>query len=81
MTFEYLVLQVQSARVTFVNGQWIGRVPLEEAIKDTTKGFDGCPQVWEYLQSAGHDGWDLIAAHTAGSSGQEYQLLYMKRER
>ena len=76
--FEYLVCNVQQGRVTFVNGVWKGSVPLSEAA-GLTDPFQHCVQVWDYLRSAGEDGWELVAAVTHERADSSYDVLYLKR--
>ncbi len=75
--FSYQVCQQQSNRITFVNGVWIGTVPLRPS--DFAELYESCPESWDYLAAAGKDGWELVAALQAGSAENEYQLLYLKR--
>jgi len=80
--FKYRVCQTQMARVTFVNGRWQG-LQIENA--DACTLYNSCPMVWEYLDAAGRDGWELVAAPPdAGSQGVEGQpaanLLFLKKE-
>ena len=81
--FKYRVCQVQMARVTFVNGHWQG-LQIQEGI-DQAQLYNSCPMVWEYLDSAGRDGWELVtAAEQAISYGSEVanmaSLLFLKKE-
>ncbi len=80
--FKYRVCQTQLARVTFVNGRWQG-LQIENA--DAGMLYNSCPMVWEYLEAAGRDGWELVtAAPQAASSGGEVSnatsLLFLKKE-
>jgi hypothetical protein len=82
-TFKYRVCQTQMARVTYVNGQWQGLQVPEVAGADTV--FNSCPAVWEYLEAAGREGWELVtAAEYATSHGAEVSnivnLLFLKKE-
>ena len=82
-TFKYRVCQVQMARVTFVNGHWQG-LQIQEDI-DQAQLYNSCPMVWEYLDSAGRDGWELVAtAEQAVNYGPEIanttSLLFLKKE-
>src|SRR5947209_7232903 len=74
--FDYRVCQVQQSHVTFVNGEWQGRVPLSEAA-GASDPFASCPKVWDYLQRVGPDGWEIVAAAvrpaTTSLRGQEQQ--------
>ena len=81
-TFKYRVCQMQMSRVTFVNGQWQG-LQIQEGI-DQAQLYNSCPMVWEYLDSAGRDGWELVAtagqAVSYGEVGNATSLLFLKRE-
>ena len=84
MEFEYLVCQTQFSRVTFVNGAWQGAVALDSG--DTQKALDSCPSMWDYLNLAGRDGWELVTAINSAISSSETtpQLacqLFLKRQR
>jgi hypothetical protein len=76
--YEYQVCAVQYGRVTFVNGTWRGRVPMSE---DTSASLESCPNVWEYLQEAGGDGWELVAVITHPNERPDavQDMLYLKR--
>jgi hypothetical protein len=80
-SFKYRVCQLQMARVTFVNGHWQGLQVPEQS--NPAELYNSCPMVWEYLESAGRDGWELvsIAPHpeSAGPQGAS-NLLFLKRE-
>lgn len=80
--FKYRVCRTQRARVTFVNGRWQG-LQIDNASADTL--FNSCPMVWDYLDAAGRDGWELVnvASDTegrAGESSNSINLLYLKKE-
>ena len=61
---QYLVVQMQNGRVTFVNGNWIGT---EELSADrTAESLASCPWVWDYLQILGSEGWDMIGSTPTG---------------
>jgi hypothetical protein len=77
-SFDYQVCSVQYGRVTFVNGTWRGRAPMSE---DTTASLESCPNVWDYLQEAGRDGWELVAVVTHQQPQPEavQDTLYLKR--
>jgi hypothetical protein len=79
-TPEYQVCQVQQSRVTFANGRWLGEMPPDH--EDVQLAFSSCPAVWEYLNQAGAEGWDLVAVTTrAEPQGQVVDVLYLKRQR
>jgi hypothetical protein len=77
-SYEYQVCSVQYARVTFVNGTWRGRAAMSE---DTSASLESCPNVWDYLQEAGRDGWELVAVVTHPNQQQDtvQDMLYLKR--
>jgi len=74
--FAYQVCQQQANRITFVNGEWVGSVPLGSADSETS--LDACPNTWDYLAAAGKGGWELVAVLHAGSPENPFQLLYLK---
>jgi hypothetical protein len=81
-TFKYRVCQAQLARVTFVNGRWQGlQIPAES---NPAELYNSCPMVWEYLESAGRDGWELVAATSQldglSQSQSAASLLFLKKE-
>src|SRR5579863_7488400 len=57
--FEYRVCFVQGTRVTFVNGAWQGQKPMN--VDDAKTSVASCPEKYEYLATAGADGWELVA--------------------
>jgi hypothetical protein len=69
------------ARVTFVNGHWQGLQVPEQS--NPAELYNSCPMVWEYLESAGRDGWELVsvASQIDGmSSPGAANLLFLKKE-
>jgi hypothetical protein len=83
-TFKYRVCQMQMARVTYINGLWQG-LQVSEVAAGADTVFNTCPTVWEYLESAGSEGWELVtAAEYAVSHGAEVSnlvnLLFLKKE-
>lgn len=80
--FKYRVCQTQMARVTFVNGRWQG-LQIEHA--DAEMLYNSCPMVWDYLEAAGRDGWELIVAtphaiSRGGDISNATNLLFLKKE-
>jgi hypothetical protein len=70
------------ARVTFVNGRWQG-LQIENADMGTL--YNSCPMIWEYLEAAGRDGWELVssaphATSDAGGVSNTTNLLFLKKE-
>jgi hypothetical protein len=49
--------------------------------EDTSAALESCPNVWEYLQVAGRDGWELVATitHPAERPDAVQDMLYLKR--
>jgi hypothetical protein len=80
-SFKYRVCQTQMARVTFVNGHWQGLQIPEES--NPAELYNSCPMVWDYLESAGRDGWELVAVSAqADEMGgpTASNLLFLKKE-
>ena len=77
-TFKYRVCQTQAARVTFVNGRWQGLQIADGA--DARQLYNSCPMVWEYLESAGRDGWELVSAVPQHDAAGASNLLFLKKE-
>ena len=77
-SFDYQVCSVQYGRVTFVNGAWNGRAPMSG---DTNASLESCPNVWDFMQEAGRDGWELVAVVTHPQAQPEavQDTLYLKR--
>ena len=76
--YEYQVCQVQRARVTFVNGSWLGEVA--PSAENFEAALASCPAVWDYLQEAGREGWELVGAHDLQTTGETLEKLYLKRQ-
>lgn len=76
---EYRVCTLQLNRVTFVNGEWQGAV--DPTIEDPNAALNSCPTAWDYLNQAGRDGWELVAAFDQpAQEGAHMQTLILKRE-
>jgi hypothetical protein len=77
-TYEYQVCSAQYGRVTFVNGEWHGRLTIGE---DTSAALESCPNVWDYLREAGREGWELVAVitHPQPQAEAVQDMLYLKR--
>ena len=67
--FEYIVVQVQFNRVTFVNGKWDGAVPPTHE-----KAIESCQMVWDFLNRLGAEG-HLGPAFTGPAAG--YTTVYV----
>jgi hypothetical protein len=86
--FEYRVCQVQNTRVTFVNGSPPEANPSD--LPQQERLLQVNPTVWEYLQQAGAEGWELVAALDSAHDDSSlevgmggvghYQVLYLKRQ-
>jgi hypothetical protein len=83
-SFEYRVCMVQSSRVTWVNGRWEGSIGIERG--DPQRALDSCPQLWDYLNTAGSEGWQMTGAvNGTVTHGQETSSLtsyvFLSRQR
>ncbi len=78
--FEYQILQSQNAAVTFVNGQWQGEGSPQQAT-EAADPLAGCPVLWDYLDQAGEQGWELIASSPHPREGVTVEVLYLKKEK
>ena len=76
--YEYRVCAMQNGRVTFVNGQWQGSIAPES--DDPNQALDTCPAVWQYLDVAGREGWELVSAINQPLQDVHLQTLFLKRE-
>jgi hypothetical protein len=90
-SYEYQVCRVNFQRVTFVNDRWQGDDVPESQRKDAD--IQRCPALWDYLQDAGRQGWELVTVvnssftsprvpETEGRPAEQvhFQLLFLKRE-
>jgi hypothetical protein len=77
--FEYRVCYCQDDRVTFVNQHWQGRVLPSDA--DVATALKTCPLLWDFLDKAGREGWELKGALNQIVKGETQQILYLMRER
>jgi hypothetical protein len=77
-SFEYQVCSAQYGHVTFVNNAWRGRIAFGST-EDTNTLIESCPEIWEFLQEAGRDGWELVAVLTRQVKDGVQEVLYMKR--
>jgi hypothetical protein len=77
-SFEYQICNAQGVRLTYVNGKWQGKVAPDP--NDVVAALNSCPQTWDYLNTAGSDGWELVASVPVTTVGSESaQLLYLRR--
>lgn len=76
--YEYQVCAMQNGRVTFVNGEWQGAIAPES--EDPNQALSTCPAVWQYLQEAGQEGWELVSALNQPLEDVHLQTLFLKRE-
>ena len=75
---EYRVAQVQQARVTYENGRWVGSIA--PSAGDPTRALDSCPQVWDYLNRVGAEGWLLVTSSVVViAGGDSLERLYLRR--
>ena len=78
--YAYCVCQMQSSRITFVNGEWQGTLPMA----GTNEAMATCPLVWDYLRGAGDDGWELVstvatATYNDGTFNQFTNTLFLRK--
>ena len=78
--FDYQVCYGVGDRVTFANGTWLGPdIPESERKQED---IQKCPLMWEYLNRAGADGWELVTIHeTPAARGNLIRTYFLKRER
>lgn len=78
--FEHLVLYSVMDRITFANGEWLGAdIPEAERVP---KDVEACPLVWEYLNQAGAEGWELVSVLETASQVKNQphvRTFFMKR--
>lgn len=80
--FQHQVCYAVFDRVTMVNGVWQGpAVPESERRQEHV---EACLLVWDYLQRAGAEGWELVSVletrHDLPKGAQLVRTLYLKRE-
>jgi hypothetical protein len=83
-TFEYRLAVLQQSRVTYINGEWAGRLPLQAAAANPAQGLESCVDVNAWLQQVGAEGWELVSVtvEPARAPSQEnLTRLYLKRRR
>ena len=76
--FEYQVCYGVNDRVTFANGVWLGDdIPEAQRKQDDILA---CPLMWEFLTSAGADGWELVSVlETSVGKQVPVRTYYLKR--
>lgn len=78
--YEYQVLQIQNASVTFVNGTWQGLGVAEQAV-DADEPLAGCPKLWDYLNEMGDQGWEMVASSPRHPEQVTVEVLYLMKEK
>lgn len=81
--FTYNVCQVQAGHVTYVNGRWQGNQALSGAAMEQL--IRTCPVLWEYLNAAGREGWELVTitpqiGYANDPSQAVYQLILKRQD-
>jgi hypothetical protein len=71
--FQYLVVFVDQDRVVSANGHWQGEVE-----KGQPGDRESCPTLFDYLEEAGAQGWELVAVDPEETGTAQ---LYFKRSR
>ncbi len=76
--FDYMICSAQLTRITFVNNRWQGDLPA-----DAQGALNTCPEMWEFLQQVGGNGWELVAvtSESAEEKSKSLTTLYLKRQR
>ena len=77
--FAYRVCAMQQNRVTFVNGEWQGSIA--PTADNPNLALNSCPTIWDYLESAGQEGWELVSALTQRVDEAQMQTLFLKQEK
>jgi hypothetical protein len=72
-----MICSSQLMRVTFVNGRWQG-----DLAPDSPGALETCPDLWEFLQRVGTNGWELVSVTSDQVEGEAIlTTLYLKREK
>ena len=78
MRWEFEWCQVQYGRITYVNGAWKGEGDASNEKMNT------CPNVWQYINERGKDGWEIASSHgyevVAGDVQDAIQVVILKRQ-
>ena len=82
--WEYRVWSLQLGKVLWDNGAWTGRVAVNKGSEKEM--LESCPAVWDYLNAAGAEGWELVSAtpSTVTRQGAHEPIassLFLKRTR
>jgi len=79
--FEYQVCYGVADRITFANGIWLGADIPEE--KRKAEDVQSCPLMWEFLNGAGAEGWELVTIleTIAARGGGNVRTFFLKRRR
>lgn len=77
-SWSYTVASVQDSRVTWINGEWNGQVAVSSGADDQAK-MDSCPLVWQWLQTVGAQGWELVSVVQKPAQASMFQTLYLRR--
>jgi len=73
--YRYLVAVTQQGRISHVNGAWIGAVEPTEP-----NAIDTCPELYDYLDQMGDQGWRLVTSTPLGNQGQVSNLFLERAE-
>jgi hypothetical protein len=78
--FDYQVCYGVADRVTFANGTWLG-ANIPEAQR-RQEDVETCPFVWDFLESAGAHGWELVTVlESPAARGATVRTYFLKRQR
>jgi hypothetical protein len=76
--FEYQVCYGVADRITFANGTWLGADIPESKRKQ--EDIQTCPLMWEHLNSAGIEGWELLTVlETPSGRGGAVRTYFLQR--
>lgn len=75
--YRYQVCAMQNNRITFMNGVWQGEIGPSGV--DPNVALDSCPTVWDFLNKAGREGWELTAVLDQPVENTHIQTLFLQR--
>jgi hypothetical protein len=69
-------------KVTFVNGEYQGRVRgQQDVVEVRERMYDSCPDLCPFLERVGAEGWELVAAYAVPFPEGVLEKLIFKRPR
>lgn len=77
-SFEYVRCFCQGNKATFEGNKWLGFIP--QAEPDAQEALNSCPDIQDYLNEKGKEGWELVGvAGAVSNNGVLMESLYLKR--